>query len=228
MTPIRSDRRVRRAAAFPVDRRTTVPEPAGSRAVPGELRHPVRRAAGRTVGQLAAAVLLAGALGACTTTFGGGAQPTGIGYQDARLTEMVAMREWRACRDEAVDLAAQARDNADPARYLASARLLERCEADLGPEVQHLATEERMRAYATAVQNHLRGGDVARARETLGRFRETFPAQDLYLADGAAFTETMDLLLGLADRRSVGEYSTANVPVALKKELRRVRYWERH
>ena len=85
-----------------------------------------------------------------------------------------------------------------------------------------------MRAYATAIQNHLKGGDVGAAREGLGRFTQTFSGQDLYLSDGASFVETVALLVGETDRQSIGEFSTANVPAPLKSELRRVRYWERN
>ena len=85
-----------------------------------------------------------------------------------------------------------------------------------------------MRAYATAVQNHFKGGDVAKARETLEAYRTHFADRDLYLADGSSFTTTMELLLGVKDRTSIGEFSIANVPAPLKEELRRARYWERH
>jgi hypothetical protein len=181
----------------------------------------------RTLRRIGATVLLAGALGACVTQ-GGTQSAEGIGYRQARFTEMAAMRGWRSCRDEAMQLDAQARTAGDAARYLASARLLENCETELGPEVRHLAAEERMRAYATAVQNHFKGGDVAKARETLEAYRTHFTDRDLYLADGSSFTTTMELLLGIKDRTSISEFSMANAPASLKNELRRARYWERH
>ena len=85
-----------------------------------------------------------------------------------------------------------------------------------------------MRAYALSVQNHLKGGDVAKARENLDRFKSAFEGKDLVYADGSSFTETMEILLGLRDRSDVGEFSIVNVGESLKAELRRVRYWKRN
>jgi len=55
-----------------------------------------------------AAALAALALSACSMTTGGGL-PEGIGFREARFAEISAAREWRACRDEALALDAQAR-----------------------------------------------------------------------------------------------------------------------
>ncbi len=38
----------------------------------------------------------------------------------------------------------------------------------------------------------------------------------------------MELVLGLRDRGSLGQFSLANVNGELKAELRRARYWKRH
>ena len=175
------------------------------------------------------AAAAAAALGACAT---GNTPPAeGIGFRQARHAEIQAMREWRACRDQAVDLDAKARAEAAPARYLASARLIEGCESDLGSEVAGLASvarEERMRAYALGIQNNFKGGDVETARRTLATFKEHFAGQDLYYLDGSSFVETMEVLLGLKDRTAVGSMAMTNVNDDLKSELRRMRYWKRH
>ncbi len=165
------------------------------------------------------------ALSACSMTTSGGL-PEGIGFREARFAEISAAREWRACRDEALALDAQARQGDGGARYLASARLIEKCESGLGPEHAQVAQEERMRAYALAVQNHLKGGDVAAARAGLEKFKSAFAGADLYYADSSSFSETMEILLGLRDRTAAGEYSVVNASATLKAELRRARYWK--
>lgn len=180
--------------------------------------------------RLGAGVLaLAGALAAsaCTLT-AEGTPAEGIGFREARFAEISAIRDWRACRDEALDLDRQARKEAAPARYLASAKLLEKCEADLGGEAAKVALDERMRAYALSVQNNLKGGDVPRARENLARFRQAFPDSDLYYADGSSFIDTMEILLGLKDRSALAQFAVLNVGDELKAELRRAHYWKRN
>ena len=170
-----------------------------------------------------AAALLS--LNACSLTGGGAAE--GIGFREARFAEIAADRAWRACVEDALALDREARTDAAPARYLASARLLEKCESDLDPGVK-VAEEERLRAYAVAVQNAFRGGDAVKARDTLERLRKAFPGKDLYGPNGESFIDTMELLLGLKDRNAVGEFATANVSEAVKGELRRARYWTRN
>lgn len=166
------------------------------------------------------------ALSACVTqppSFGGG-----IDFRQARYNEMSAMRDYRDCRDHALELDREASMKHDPAKYLASARMIEKCESKLGPDVADIALDERMRAYALTIQNHFKGGDVERARENLDKFSDNFGGQDLYFADGSSFIQTMEVLLGKRGAGSIGRYSDANVNKELKSELRRVRYWERN
>ncbi|SCA58265.1 conserved exported hypothetical protein [Candidatus Terasakiella magnetica] len=166
------------------------------------------------------------ALNACVTqppSFGGG-----IDFREARYNEISAMREYRECRDHALELDGEAQAKHDPAKYLASARMIEKCEAKLGPDVADIALDERMRAYALTVQNHLKGGDLESARENLDKFSANFQGRDLYFADGSSFVQTMEVLLGKRGAGAIGRYSDANVNNELKAELRRVRYWERN
>ncbi|MDV7338355.1 hypothetical protein RYZ26_02020 [Terasakiella sp. A23] len=166
------------------------------------------------------------ALSACVTqppSFGGG-----IDFREARYNEISAMREYRDCRDHAMDLDREAQMNHDAAKYLASARMIEKCEAKLGPDVADIAVDERMRAYALTIQNHLKGGDVEQARVNLDKFSDNFQGKDLYFADGSSFVQTMEVLLGKRGAGSIGRFSDANVNSQLKSELRRVRYWERN
>ncbi len=168
--------------------------------------------------------LLAAACNPVTTA----QQGEGIGFRQARYAEISAMRTYRECRDDALALDGQARAEGSSARYLASARLLEKCEAEVGPEATGLALDERMRAYALGIQNHFKGGDVVQARTNLETFKSTFQSADLYFADGSSFVESMEILLGIRDRTAAGEFSVANVSTELKSELRRVRYWTRN
>ena len=179
---------------------------------------------------MARAALIAAlfALPACTMNMGTNGGVEGIGFREARHAEITAMREWRSCRDDALQLDTQARQESSVARYLASARLLDKCEAELGPEAKSLAPEERMRAYALSIQNHLKGGDVGAARQHLETFKTAFAGHDLYLKDGSSFIETMEILLGLKTRSAVGEVSVANVSGDVKAEMRRNHYWQRH
>lgn len=166
------------------------------------------------------------ALSACITT------PTplgeGIGFRQARHAEISAMREYRACRDHALDIDQEARLKGEPAKYLASARMIETCESKLGPDTANIAKEERMRAYALTVQNYFKGGNVKKARENLEMFETAYAGDDLFYADGSSFTETMQVLLGLSGRSAIGRHSEANVNRQLKMDLRRISYWQNH
>lgn len=163
---------------------------------------------------------LAAALSACVTV----PQPSGegIGYRQARFAEVEAMRAYRACRDEGMALDRQARAAGDAGRYLAVARILEGCEADLGQAAASLNLEERMRAYAVAIQAHLKGGDVAGARAGLERFEAAFAGRDLFFDDGASFIDAMDTVLD-GDRAEAG----ANIPRPLADEMARIARWSR-
>ena len=171
------------------------------------------------------AVALLG-LAACVTG-GDTTAYEGIGFREARFNDIEAMRSYRQCRDEGVSLDELARKEGSRGRYLASARLLEKCEAELGPESRGIAVDERMRAYALGIQNYFKAGDLEKARENLGRFQQAFPNNDLYYADGSSFTATMALLLGQRDTENEGAMAMLNVNDALKDEVRRIAYWRR-
>ena len=182
--------------------------------------------AGRLASRAAAAAALL-ALAACNLN--SGLNPgEGIGFRQARFEEISAMREYRQCRDDAVELDTQARTTGNVGRYIASAKLLEKCEAELGPEAAEVAPEERMRAYALSVQNYLKGGDVEKAAANFERFKEAFSGNDLYYADGSSFIETMEVMLGRKKPSALGQYAALNVSQTLKGEMHRIRYWKRH
>ena len=175
------------------------------------------------VGLVGLAAMLA--LSACQTDMG---PAEGIGFREARFQEISAMEGYRTCVDDAVKLDTDAREKASPGGYLASARLIEKCEAELGPEAAHVAVEERMRAYALGIVNYAKGGDLARAQENLGRFQQSFPGYDLYLPNGASFIDTMALLTG---RRSVPdsyELSMLHIGPDVGAELERLKFWKKN
>ena len=149
-----------------------------------------------------------------------------IDFRETRYQDVAALRDFRDCRDQAVELDSQARASGDPARYLSSAELLERCERDLGPDASVVPEDERMRAHGLGIQNFIKGGDAGAARRRLERFKELYPGRDLYYADGSSFRTTMEVLLGHHEERDFGRYSMLNVSTALKGEMRRIQYWK--
>jgi hypothetical protein len=169
---------------------------------------------------------LGGTLAVAACSVPGGARE-GIGFREARFNEMSAIRDWQSCRDEAVNLDRQAREEGSAARYLASARLLEKCESEVGPGAK-VTADERMRVYALGAQNYLKGGDVPKARETLEKLKSAFPGNDLYYANGASFIDTMEFLTGIRDRATVGVLGVSNVDDSVRSELRRAQYWKRN
>ena len=149
-----------------------------------------------------------------------------IGFRETRFQDVSALRGFRDCRDQAFALDSQARDSGDPARYLSSAELLERCDQELGSDAAMVPEDERMRAYGLSIQNYIKGSDAGAARRRLERFKQLFAGKDLYYADGSSFRSTMEMLLGQHESRNLGQYSMFNVSMTLKDEMRRVQYWK--
>jgi hypothetical protein len=178
-----------------------------------------------TLRRVIAVAIPAVVLAACAT--GNGVDfAEGIGFREARFTQISMMREYRACRDQGVELDRQARNTGSRGKYLASARVLANCETEIGPDGSGIARHERMRAYALSIQNHFKGGNVERARENFDKFKQTFPKHDLYYPDGSSFTVTMEALLGRTERWTFGEFSALNVNDSVKSEMRRMLYWK--
>lgn len=164
-------------------------------------------------------------LSACQTTPG---PAEGIGFREARFQEISAMERYRGCVDDATQLDADARAKGNPGGYIASARLIEKCEADLGPEAAHVAVEERMRAYALGIVNYTKGGDLAKAQENLGRFQQAFVGYDLYLPNGASFVDTMSLMTGRKAIPNSYELSMLNINNKVGSEFSRLKYWKKN
>ncbi|MHA1108349.1 MAG: hypothetical protein ACTSQV_04445 [Alphaproteobacteria bacterium] len=173
----------------------------------------------------AALALAALVLGACAGD--NGFDPTeGIGFREARFEQISLMREYRSCRDQGTALDRQARDTGSRGKYIASARILEKCEAEIGADGGGIGRDERMRAYALSIQNYFKGGDVEHARNNFDRFKKSFPRHDLYYPDGSSFTVTMEAILGRKEQWTFGEFSALNVNDNVKSEMRRMNYWK--
>lgn len=181
------------------------------------------RAALKSLGGLA---LVTSAVAACVP--GAPGPYEGIGYRDARFEEIAAMREYRSCVDQGVQQTEQADVSGQVAGYLAAAKLLESCEANLGPEAQQVAEEERMQAYAVSIINYIKGGDLAQARSNLENFEAAFPEHDLTLANGNSFIDTVTLLTAGVASSDAQEVAFLNVGRDVRGEMSRVRFWKRN
>jgi hypothetical protein len=177
---------------------------------------------GRLLATLAACASAATLIGC--SSMGGPAE--GIGYRQARFEKMEARRAYETCVEKAYDLDRSARESASPAQYLASARLIDRCESELDAGVVGLE-DQRMTAYALSIQNYLKAGEVARARNHLDHFRAAFPNRDLYFADGTSFIDTMSVLLGTTST-SPAALATLNINAGLRDDIKRAHYWKRN
>ena len=173
------------------------------------------------------AALLFVALAAAACSSDPGLDPLeGIGYRQARFEQLSMMRDYRQCRDEGLELDRKARASGAVGTYLASARVLEKCETGLGPDAAGIAVDERMRAYALSVQNYFKGADVEHARENFDKLKQRFPGHDFYYPDGTSYIVTMEALLGRKESWTFGEFSALNINDSLKSEMRRVLYWK--
>ena len=164
------------------------------------------------------------ALAGCVPATTGGAE--GIGFRQARFEEISAMRQYRDCVDDAYQVAEDASRNRQAAGYRTSARIIEKCEADLGPEAQNLAKEERMQAYAVGILNYVKAGDIQKAQANLEIFKTSYAGHDLYLPSGASFIDTMTVLTGKSTAVPRSKMAMMNLSQDLRAEMQRARFWK--
>lgn len=179
-------------------------------------------------------VLLLGTVAACSSVPslpGTSSAPeidrSAVEFRRERFEAVSAREQFTACFDEGVAMDRSARQSGNAGQYRRAAEILERCVVEHG-EAGSVPEDERMRTLALAIQDHAKAGDVARAREILNGFQSRFGGRDLYYPDGTAFTEAMEMALGMASTADAGVFSTANVNPTLKAEIRRQHYWETH
>lgn len=139
-----------------------------------------------------------------------------------------AAQAFRQCRDEALALDAKARSAATAAAYRAAAEQAAKCDSDLGAKAAAVPLQERMSLAAIAILDALKGGDPGAARDRLQRFKARFPGQDLALADGTSFVDTIELVLSGPEGEIRTRHAQRSVGPAARRELLRARYWARN
>jgi len=147
-------------------------------------------------------------------------------FRQSRYEQVLKVQEFEACRTEALELDSQARTRASSGAYLTSARVMDKCVADLGTSSKAIDQEERMRLSALATLNYFRGGDIEKARLGFERFTSAFPGHDLYFAGGTSFLATGEALLERTKPQNYGEFATLNVSQTVKSEIRRINHWK--
>ncbi len=148
-------------------------------------------------------------LAACATN--GGDIATGPTFKD--------------CQAYAIAQAENATSGDNAALYHAAAESLTYCAANADVNADQL---DVMQSLALAIMNYFKAGDVASAQSVLGEFKQTYPGQDLFFADGSSFIDSAALLLGELPEQAAGRGSLVNAKADLKSEFRRLQYWQSH
>ena len=147
-------------------------------------------------------------------------------FRQSRYEQVLKVQDFESCRAEALELDSQARTRASTGAYLTSARVMEKCNSDLGTAAVGIDQEQRMRLSALSTLNYFRGGDIELARRGFENFKASYPGHDLYLTAGTSFLATGEALLGRKKPYSYGEFATLNVNQTLKSEIRRINHWK--
>jgi len=145
-----------------------------------------------------------------------------------RAKDMQAVLAFNECAEDGKMKDIAAASAQEQALYLSSADTLTGCEGALGEAVQLIDQRDRMQISALAVQNYLKGGDVAKARLALDEFQARFGPDDLIYADGSSFADTMHALLFQHAQREQLALSTLNAKPGVKDEIRRAWYWQQN
>jgi hypothetical protein len=145
-----------------------------------------------------------------------------------RALEMHSIIAFNDCATEGKARDVAASNGQDQALYLSSADMLMGCDATLGDSTVMIDQRDRMQIAALAVQNYLKGGDVAKSRLALDDFQKRFGSSDLIFADGSSFTDTMHALLFQHERPEQLALSSLNAKSSVKDEIRRSWYWQQN
>lgn len=145
-----------------------------------------------------------------------------------RAIDMQAVIAFKNCATEGKAQDEAASVGRDQALYLSSADMLMSCVTALGDSDMLIDKREQMQLTALAVQNYLKGGDVAQSRLTLGSFQTRFGSSDLIFADGSSFTDTMHALLFQHEQPEQFALSSLNAKPIVKDEIRRSWYWQQN
>lgn len=139
-----------------------------------------------------------------------------------------AAQAFHQCRDEALALDERARSAAAAALYREASERAAKCEIELGRNTAAVPLQERMSLAAIALLDAVKGGDGAAAQDQLRRFKARFAGQDLALADGSSFLDTIELIVSGPEGDIGRRHAQRSVSPAVRRELLRARYWARN
>ena len=139
-----------------------------------------------------------------------------------------AAQAFHQCRDEALALDERARSSATAALYREASERAAKCETELGRNSAAVPLQERMSLAAIALLDAVKGGDGAGAQEQLRRFKTRFAGQDLALADGSSFLDTIELIVSGPEGEIGRRHAQRSVSLGVRRELLRARYWARN
>ena len=151
-----------------------------------------------------------------------------IDFHQNRLGDLQVISGFDRFVTEGIERDRMARENGDSAQFLSSAKILEGCEYSVIDGTHLVSEEQRMKAYALSIQNYLIGGDVAKAKVNLEKFKTAFGGKDLIYADGTSFLDTYEALFSYtkSDKKSLLNLASLNAKPSVKDEIRRIWYWE--
>ena len=147
-------------------------------------------------------------------------------FREARFEQMQKLKGFEQCRNEGLQLDADARTRSSTGAFLTSAAVLAKCTDELGTAASAVPQEELMRINALSVVNYFKGGDVEMARRRFDGFKAAWPDHDLYLTGGTSFVATVETLLGRTESQSFGRFLALNVTQDMKSEMRRMNHWK--
>ncbi len=143
-------------------------------------------------------------------------------FRADRAAEVTDHASFSDCNQTAIMLSGQA---TRPALYHNSAKQALRCLSDVADNASSISRSERMQLHALAIVNFAKSGEINSAQTELALFMNQYPFDDLYLANGASFTDTMSLMLGEVSPRQAATSSLSNSTRELKSEFRRQQFW---
>ena len=151
-----------------------------------------------------------------------------VQYRAERAAGNQAVAEFTSCAGQALQLDEQARESGLASQYQAAARTMDACLVEVDPHRQLIDEQERMQAHAFTVMTYFKAGDLSAAQSQLQSFEVMYGRHDLYFRDGTSFLDTFNLLLDQLPSSAAHRASTVNASPALKAEVRRLQYWQRH
>lgn len=129
--------------------------------------------------------------------------------------------EFNQCKSHVLDMDHSARSNKSLAQYLTSATAAQGCLREVDRTNPLISEQQKMQLHALIVLNFVKGGDINKARTSLGGFATSFAGKDLFFDDNTSFIDTFTVLLNEDEAQGAG----LNVNSALMAELKRKNTW---